>query len=145
MITDAEIAAIPPKGIAYKYFVGEGLFVHVLPDGKKYWRLKYRFNGRETTYAMGVFPEITVAAALKAKTLVRESLRQGADPNEIKRQEKESRQKLVSKSVFRLALSSKDELTIETVGHVLNLDAPQTKALRAFLVATPESEQEGQQ
>lgn len=145
MLTDAEILDLKPKHGVYKHSLGEGLFVLIRPDGKKYWRLKYRFNGRDTTYAIGVFPHVTVDEAMKARASVRETLRQGADPNQVKREEKEFRQKLSSQSVFRLAMSSEDELTIATASNVVTLNSDQTKALRGFLVATPQTEQGGQQ
>lgn len=145
MLTDAEILDLKPKDGVYRHSLGEGLFVLIRPDGKKYWRLKYRFNGRDTTYAIGVFPRVTVVQAMKAKASVKEALRQGANPNQIKRDEKESRQKPNTKSVFRLAMPSEDELTIATATNALTLNASQTRALREFLVATPETERGGQQ
>jgi hypothetical protein len=145
MLTDAEIQGLKPIDGVYKHSLGEGLYVLIRPDGKKYWRLKYRFNGRDTTYAIGVFPSVTVVDAMKARAMVREALRQGADPNQIKRDEKESSKKPGSQNVFRLAMSSEYELTIATASNVLMLNADQTQALRGFLIATPETERGVQQ
>ncbi len=35
----------------------------VNPNGAKYWRVKYRFNGKEKTLALGVYPEINLSTA----------------------------------------------------------------------------------
>jgi hypothetical protein len=65
-LSDAYILALPAKDKPYKYFLGEGLHVYVLPNGSKYWRIKHRFNGRERIYSTGVFPKISAAVAFKA-------------------------------------------------------------------------------
>jgi len=145
MLTDAVVLSLKPKERVYRHSLGEGLYLLVRPDGKKYWRLKYRFNGRDTTYAIGVFPRVTLIEAMKARALVKEALRQGIDPNREKRAEKEARRQPTSQSVLRLAISSEDELTITMASGVLALNAYQTKALRGFLAATPETQQGEQQ
>lgn len=33
---------------------GQGLALWVMPNGAKYWRLAYRFNGKQKTLALGV-------------------------------------------------------------------------------------------
>ena len=33
---------------------GGGLFLLIQPNDKKYWRLAYRFNGKQKTLALGV-------------------------------------------------------------------------------------------
>jgi len=44
-----------PRTSAYKLHVGGGLYAYVTPQGSKYWRLKYRINGREKTLSIGVY------------------------------------------------------------------------------------------
>ena len=39
---------------SYKLSDGGSLFLLVKPDGRKYWRLKYRMNGSEKLMALGV-------------------------------------------------------------------------------------------
>jgi hypothetical protein len=58
--TDAD-----PKFIAtdkpYKLADGAGLYLEVDPAGGKYWRLKYRFAGKEKRISLGVYPEVSLA------------------------------------------------------------------------------------
>jgi integrase len=55
--TDLEARNAKPKEKPYKVAFGEGLYLLVNPNGKKYWRLKYRFAGKEKALALGVYPE----------------------------------------------------------------------------------------
>ena len=111
LISDAEIQALPPKDKRYKHSFGRGLYLEIWPTGKKYWRLKYRLEGREKTYAIGVFPEVSLAAAVKATEDAKSLVRQHIDPVKVRRHIK---QNPPPKSLFRLVLSHEGELTIET-------------------------------
>lgn len=64
-----------------KLFDGGGLFLDVRPNGSRYWRVKYRFGGRENLLALGVYPEVSLAEARKGRDTARTLLRQGVDPS----------------------------------------------------------------
>jgi integrase len=66
---------------AGKHFDGGGLFLHVLPSGAKYWRLKYRYAGKEKLLAFGTFPEVPLAEARLRREAARTELRDGKDPS----------------------------------------------------------------
>ena len=40
-----------------------GMYLLVNPNGSKYFRLKYRFEGKEKTLALGVYPETSLKQA----------------------------------------------------------------------------------
>jgi integrase len=63
-----------------KHFDGGGLFLHVKPNGRRYWRLKYRYGGRENLLAFGVFPEVSLAEARARRQQAHAQLREGQDP-----------------------------------------------------------------
>lgn len=65
-----------------KLFDGGGLFLDVRPNGSRYWRLKYRFGGREKLLALGVYPEVSLAEARGLRGAARSLIRIGVDPNE---------------------------------------------------------------
>ena len=69
-----------PRGKPYKLADGDGMYLLVHPSGAKYWRLKYRHAGIERVYAMGVFPEVTLAEAREQRDRARAWLREGKDP-----------------------------------------------------------------
>lgn len=63
-----------------KHFDGGGLYLDVRPTGARYWRLKYRFGGREKLLAFGTFPEVSLAEARDRRATARRQLRDGHDP-----------------------------------------------------------------
>lgn len=73
---------------AGKHWDGGGLYLHVFDDGRRYWRLKYRFGGKEKLLALGVFPEVSLADARGAATAARKLLQDGVDPGEQRKQGK---------------------------------------------------------
>ena len=40
-----------------KLYDGQGLYLLLHPNGSKYWRVKYRFLGKEKVLALGVWPK----------------------------------------------------------------------------------------
>ncbi len=60
MLTDIKIKQTKPREKQFKLFDGNGLYLLVTPKGGKYWRLKYRFGGKEKTLAFGTYPEISL-------------------------------------------------------------------------------------
>jgi len=56
------------------------MYLEVTPTGRKYWRLKYRFGPKEKRLALGIYPEVSLAAARRARDKARELLSEGQDP-----------------------------------------------------------------
>lgn len=134
--TDADILALAPKAKTYKVYLGKGAFILVRPDGRKYWRLKYRLDGKENDLSLGVFPKVSVNAAEAARESARALIRKGINPSVARR---EARAKAMpAQSVIRLGLSKDGALTIETDTIGLTLAPRQTEALTAFLVGKSE-------
>ncbi len=49
-------------------------FLQIQPKGSKYWRLKYRFNGKEKLLATGLYPELTILDARQERERARKLL-----------------------------------------------------------------------
>ncbi len=49
-----QVSAARPKDKPYKLSDGGGLYLLVHPGGSRYWRLKYRFSGKEKLLSLGV-------------------------------------------------------------------------------------------
>lgn len=58
-----QVDAAKPREKAYKLADGAGLYLEVVPSGSRYWRMKYRFNGKEKRLAFGVYPAVSLAQA----------------------------------------------------------------------------------
>ena len=89
-LTDTTISKAKPKEKKYKLSDGRGLFLLVMPTGSKLWRLKYRFNAKEKEYAIGTYPDTTLVKARKKRDELRSLVADGIDPNEKKKQEKQT-------------------------------------------------------
>lgn len=87
-LTGTKVAEAKPTARERKLSDGGGLYLLVKPNGTKAWRYKYRFNGRELTHAIGLFPEITLKQARQRHQAAREMLANGIDPNQDKRNRK---------------------------------------------------------
>jgi integrase len=90
-LTDTSIRNTKPGSKPLKLFDGGGLFLLVTTAGQKWWRLKYRFAGKEKSLALGVYPEVGLAAARKKRDAAREVLANGNDPGEEKKEAKRLR------------------------------------------------------
>jgi integrase len=84
-LTDTAIRAAKPKERDYKLADGGGLYLLVTKAGGKLWRLKYRADGLERKLALGKYPEVTLAAARKARDEARAKASAGDDPAAAKR------------------------------------------------------------
>jgi integrase len=88
LLSDITIRTAKPKDKPYKMTDGDGMFLYVQPNGSRYWRLKYRFAGKEKTLALGVYPEVSLADARERRIQARKTLAIGNDPSEVKKEAK---------------------------------------------------------
>lgn len=86
------------KDRPYKLTDGKGLNLEIHPNGSKYWRLSYRYQQKQKTLALGVYPVITLAQARSKSLVAKRLIQDGSDPSLVKRQEKA----LIVKSTFKL-------------------------------------------
>ncbi|MDD5308663.1 MAG: integrase arm-type DNA-binding domain-containing protein [Deltaproteobacteria bacterium] len=80
-LTDATARNAKPADKPIRLFDGGGLYLEVAPSGGKWWRLKYRFGGKEKRFAIGVYPEVRLKEARGRRDKAREMLRNGIDPS----------------------------------------------------------------
>ena len=76
------------KAKPYKVSDSGGLYILVQPDGSRYWRLAYRFSGKQKTLALGVYPSVTLLEARKKRDAAKEQIKQGIDPSHSRKLEK---------------------------------------------------------
>ena len=87
-LSDVKVRTSKPKAKPYKLSDGNGLLLYVHPAGGRYWRMKYRYAGKEKQLALGVYPEITLADARERCAQARRQLALGNDPSEKKKEAK---------------------------------------------------------
>ena len=102
-LTDKAANNAKPQPKAYKLFDGEGLYLLVLPDGAKYWRLKYRFAGREKLLSFGVYPAVSLKQARDRRTKAKAALADGRDPSAERKAEKRSQRVAAANTLQAIA------------------------------------------
>jgi integrase len=88
LLTNTAIKNAKPKDKPYKLADGDGLYLLVKPNGGKYWRLKYRYVGKEKLLALGTYPEVTLENAREKRLAARKLISNGADPSRKRKEEK---------------------------------------------------------
>ncbi len=88
---------------ARKLFDGGGLYLEVAPHGGKWWRLKYRFEGKEKRLSLGVYPDVTLKDARTRRDEARKLLVNGVDPSEQRKAEKAAKAEETTNSFEALA------------------------------------------
>ena len=78
-LTDRAIKAAKPEKRTRKLFDSGGLYLEISPAGGKWWRIKYRFAGKEKRISLGVYPRISLKEARQRRDDARRSLDRGVD------------------------------------------------------------------
>ncbi len=87
-LSDVKVRTAKPEAKAYKLTDGDGMVLLVHPNGSKYWRLRYRFDGKEKMLALGIYPEVTLSDARARRDEARKQLANGIDPSDKKKTDK---------------------------------------------------------
>ncbi|WP_394853638.1 Arm DNA-binding domain-containing protein [Burkholderia multivorans] len=74
-LTDIQVRSAKADAAPYKLTDGNGMFLLVQPNGAKYRHLSYRFLGKQKTFALDVYPAVTLATARKKRDEARERSR----------------------------------------------------------------------
>ena len=63
-LTDRAIQSAKPGAKPIRLFDEKGLYLEVAPSGGKWWRFKYRFEGKEKRVSLGVYPDVPLASRI---------------------------------------------------------------------------------
>ncbi len=80
-LTDRAIRAAKPRPKPYKLSDERGLALLIEPTGSKLWRLRYRFEGRESMLSLGTYPDTGLALAREKRDEARALLARGINPS----------------------------------------------------------------
>lgn len=89
-LSDAKIRNSKPREKAYKLSDEKGLYLHIAPNNSKYWRFKYRFDGKEKLLAFGVYPDVSLADARVKRDEARKQVANQTDPGFLKQMKKQT-------------------------------------------------------
>ena len=84
-LTDLKIKGLQKPLKSKKYYDAKGLYLIHNTNNSKWWRFKYRIQGKEKLISLGVYPEITLKAARDKRDLARQQIENGNDPSILKK------------------------------------------------------------
>lgn len=102
-LTDRTIANLKATGKQFRKADGGGLFINVSPSGGKLWRYSYRFDGKQKTLSLGIYPAVTLKMARDARDAAKDLLAKGTDPGEAKKLEKKAEKAIVQNTFENVA------------------------------------------
>ena len=83
---------------------GQGLYLWVYPDGKRYWRMRYWQHSVEKSLSLGVYPGVPLKAARAKRDAMHQQLQNGIDPSNVRKAEKRSKKLSAANSFESVAL-----------------------------------------
>jgi len=84
-LNNIQVKSAKARERQYKLSDGMGMYLLVHPSGGKYWRLKYRFKGKEKVLSLGVYPEASLSKAREKRDVAKRLLADGDDPSVAKK------------------------------------------------------------
>ena len=87
-LTDTAIRNAKPDTKPFSLTDGRGLSLLVQPTGGKWWRLRYRFDGKAKMLSVGVYPDVSLKDARERRDEARKLLADGIDPGEHRKAKK---------------------------------------------------------
>lgn len=88
MLSEGVLRGAELRKRSYKLFDTGGLFVIVNPNGSRWWRLKYRYRGKERGISLGVYPIVSLKLARQRRDEARGLLADGIDPSHQRQAQK---------------------------------------------------------
>ncbi|WP_250481418.1 integrase arm-type DNA-binding domain-containing protein [Caballeronia sp. NCTM5] len=79
-LTDVGVRNAKPRDKLYRLFDERGMYLEISTSGGKWWRLKYRFGGKEKRLSLGVYPDVSLKEARERRDEARKLLANGIDP-----------------------------------------------------------------
>jgi integrase len=87
-LTDTALRKLKPGEKIRRVADERGMYLEITPAGGRYWRLKYRFAGKEKKLALGIYPEVTLREARERRDEARQRISKGVDPGVQKRRDR---------------------------------------------------------
>jgi integrase len=80
VLTRLKIESVKPSMKRRRLFDGRGLYLEIAPSGGRWWRFKYRFEGKEKRISLGVYPAIGIKEARERCDEARKLVSANIDP-----------------------------------------------------------------
>jgi integrase len=103
MLTDIKVRQAKPGSKTQKLSDSQGLFLQISPAGGKWWRLAYRYLGKQKLLSLGTYPAVSLADARQRRDEAKKLLANGVDPAHNRKATKLSRQERAANSFEAVA------------------------------------------
>jgi len=97
-LSDVTIRNTKPVTKPIKLYDGRGLYLIVTPTGSKWWRFRFKFDGKEKLLSLGIYPDISLKDARDRRDEARKLIANGVNPSENRKIQKLARADLVANS-----------------------------------------------
>lgn len=87
-LTDRRVRNAKPHKEPYKLPDAGGLHLLVAPTGARLWRYRYRIGGKENLFAIGAYPDVSLAEARETRDAARKLVKQGTHPAHQRKSDK---------------------------------------------------------
>lgn len=137
-LSDKAIKNASPRAKPFKLADSGGLFLLVGPSGTRFWRLKYRFAGKEKQLSLGAFPAVSLTGARRLRDDAKAVLAHGQDPSALRKAERAARVSDLpttrkNTTAVRLVLGLDGSTEIHKGRAAVRLSADEAKALQGML------------
>jgi hypothetical protein len=110
-LTDVAIRNAKPGAKSFKLYDTGGLYLEISSSARKaeksaanrWWRLKYRFNGKENRISLGTYPEVSLKDARERRDEARKLLARGIDPSQSRKEQKTAEAERAENSFEKVA------------------------------------------
>ena len=96
----------------YKIYDGAGMFLLIHPNGSKYWRMKYTFDGKSKLASFGVWPGVSLKQARERRQVAKQQIKMGINPVEEKRKNNQLQQKQSSEKINNESVQTKESSAV---------------------------------
>ena len=86
LLADSIIKALKSAETPYAVNDGEGLSLHVAPNGSKLWRFRFRFGGKPNMLSFGKYPQVSLKKAREKLSEARRQLNDGLNPSLVRKE-----------------------------------------------------------
>ena len=90
LLKDVQVKNAKPRKKPHRLNDGGGLCLLISPEGGKWWRFRYRFEGRAKMLSLGTYPKFSLDIARRLRDYAREKLAHGVDPSQAKQEKKQA-------------------------------------------------------
>jgi integrase len=87
-LSNTAILNAKPTDKLYALTDERGLCIQIQPSGGKWWRFRYRFEGKAKMLSFGVYPDVGLKEAREKREEARKLLATGVDPGENRKAQK---------------------------------------------------------